>query len=477
MRAVKMEEGKLAVGSVSPKLAVFQSIAQLAPLPTLILTVQEIFGYSNAPALSYLIALIITLFGANTIVQMGRRFPHAGGYYAYVANGISKTTGIYAQFVYLFYQILNTAGAVIFGAWVLQTFLETFDIYVRGYFLLPIILVLILMVPYFGIKPSAYFYLITASIEIAVVALLGVFMLAHPAPSSNFMAPFVPSVGISSFALSIIYSLFFFTGYGSMLTIAEETKDPKRSIPLAAILGIVGIGILEFFFIYASQINWGTGLTSTFASSSVPPTYIASERLFGAAGLLIVGTFMYISLVKGSVAIQNATSRALFALSRDGIISKIFSRVHKRYRSPTGAIIVNEIIAALIISATYLTFYFVLNVKSGITEAAAVYIIALLTIGYLIVHVFANMSVPIYFTRKERKSLSIVKHYLFPIISTVAVLYALALSFTGLSGYMLSLPVAVGAFLVAVLIFVIWLKKKRPEVVIRAGEVIPELSE
>ncbi|MEM3237828.1 MAG: hypothetical protein QXX11_02765, partial [Thermoplasmata archaeon] len=115
-----MPENKLLVGSISPRLSIFQSLAQLAPLPTLIFTVQEIFGYSNAPALSYLIALVIVLFSANTVVQMGKRFPHAGGYYAYVANGISKSTGIYTQFIYIFYQVINTAAAVIFGAWVLQ---------------------------------------------------------------------------------------------------------------------------------------------------------------------------------------------------------------------------------------------------------------------------------------------------------------------------------------------------------------------
>jgi amino acid transporter len=469
-----MAENKLAVGSVSPRLSIFQSIAQLAPLPTLIFTIQEIFGYSNAPSLSYLIALVIVLFSANTVVQMGSRFPHAGGYYAYVANGISRSVGIYTQFIYLFYQVLNTGAVVIFGAWVLQMFLASFGVSIRGYYLLLPTLLMIFIVPYFGIRLSARFYVATASIEIGIVALLAALMVIHPAPAVSFVAPFIPTVGISSFALSIIYSLFFFTGYGSIITIAEETKNPKRAVPQMAVLSIVLIGILELFFIYASQVNWGS--TSSFAASSSFPTYVSAKLLLGTAGLLVVGTFAYISLVKGNIAIQNATSRALYALGRDRVLPSVFAKVHRRFKSPSGAIVLNEAMAIIIILVTYFGFYYGLGIKSGITGDAAVYLIALLTVGYLLTHILANLSVPIYFTRKERPSLSIVKHYVLPIVSTGATVYALILSFTGLSGYMQSLPVIVAAYLIFSAAYVLWFRRKHPDRVEAAGKVIPELG-
>ena len=471
-----MVVNKLAVASISPRLSIFQSLAQLAPLPTLIFTIQEIFGYSNADALSYLIALIIVLFSANTVVQMGRRFPHAGGYYGYVANGISRSTGVYTQFMFLFYQILNTAAVVIFGSWVLQIFLDLFGIAVRGFYFLPIPLILIFFIPYFGIKISSWFYVVTALVEIAIVFTLAILMVAHPSPASVLSAPFIPTVGISSFALSIIYSLFFFTGYGSILTLAEETTTPRSSIPKMAVISLLGIGALELLFMYASQVNWGTGLTSTFATSSIFPTYLEAKALLGVAGLVTLGIFAYISLLKGNIAVQNATSRGLYALGRDKVIPSVFSKVHPRYKIPSGAILANELIAIAIIGVTYLVFYFIIGVHSGITADAAVYLIALLTVGYLITHVFANISVPFYFTLKERKSLSITKHYILPLASTGAILFALTLSFTGLTGYMKSLPVIVAAYLVLVLVFVLRIKSKYPEVVAKAGEVIPELD-
>ncbi|MEM4058145.1 MAG: APC family permease [Thermoplasmata archaeon] len=472
-----MPENKLLVGSISPRLSIFQSLAQLAPLPTLIFTVQEIFGYSNAPALSYLIALVIVLFSANTVVQMGKRFPHAGGYYAYVANGISKSTGIYTQFIYIFYQVINTAAAVIFGAWVLQILLKMFDISIRGFYFLPITLILIFVIPYFGIKISTWFYVVTAGIEISIVLIISLIMVVHPAATSNYIAPFIPTVGMSSFALSVIFSLFFFTGYGSIVTLAEETKNPRIAVPKMAVISILSIGALELLFIYASQINWGTNLTSTFAANSLFPTYVSARALMGIAGFIAVGIFAYVSLVKGNIAIQNAASRGLYALGRDQILPSIFSRVHPKYKSPSGAIIINELIAIIIIVSTYLIFYFVLHITTGITEYAAVYLIALLTVGYLLTHIFANISVPFYFTRKEKKSLSIVKHYLLPLISTVAIIYALILSFTGLSGYMLSLPVIVIIYLLVSLFFVIILRAKHPEIVTGAGDIILDLRE
>lgn len=471
-----MVENKLAFASISPKLSLFQSLAQLAPLPTLIFTIQEIFGYSNADALSYLIALIIVLFSANTVVQMGRRFPHAGGYYGYVANGISRSTGVYTQFMFLFYQILNTAAVVIFGSWVLQIFLDLFGITIRGFYFLPIPLILIFVIPYFGIKLSSWFYVVTAVIEIAIVFVLAVLMLVHPAPSSLLLAPFIPTVRMSSFALSIIFSLFFFTGYGSILTLAEETRNPRSSIPKMAIISLLGIGFLELLFMYASQVNWGTGLTSTFATSAIFPTYLEAKTLLGVAGLVTLGVFAYISLIKGNIAIQNATSRGLYALGRDKVLPPIFSKVHPKYKSPYGAILVNELIAIVIIIAAYLIFFFIIGISSGITGDAAIYLIALLTVGYLLTHIFANISVPFYFTLKERKSLSIIKHYVLPLASTGAIIFALSLSFTGLTGYMISLPIIVAAYLIIVLIFVLRIRSKHPEVIAKAGEVIPDLG-
>ncbi|MEM3490346.1 MAG: APC family permease [Nitrososphaerota archaeon] len=385
--------------------------------------------------------------------------------------------GIYTEFIYLFYQIINTAAVVIFGAWVIQIFLQALGIVIRGFYFLPIVAILIFVIPYFGIKLSTLFYVVTAVIEIAIVFIISLFMIVHPAPTSNYVAPFIPSVGISSFALSVIYSLFFFTGYGSIVTIAEETKNPKTAVPKMAVISVVGIGLLELFFIYATQINWGTNLTSTFATSSVFPTYVSARALMGIAGFMAVGIFAYVSLVKGNVAIQNATSRGLYALGRDQIIPSIFSRIHRKYKSPDGAIIINELITIIIIVSTYLIFYFVLHITTGITEHVAVYLIALLTVGYLLTHVFANLSVPFYFTRKERKSLSIIKHYLLPLISTGAIIYALTLSFTGLSGYMLSIPAIVIIYLLVFLSFVLILRAKHPEIIAHAGEVIPELRE
>lgn len=465
----------LKVKSLSPKVALFQSLAQLAPLPTLIFTIQEIVGYSNAAALSYTIAVVIILFSANTVIQMGARFPHAGGYYAYVTNGISKSTGIYTQFLFLFYQIINTAGGVIFSSWVLQIFLGILGYPTRGFYLLFIPLILIFVIPYFGIKISGLFYIVTAAIEIILVASLAALMLMHSAPSSNFAVPFFPNVGISKFGLSIIYSLFFFTGYGSILTLAEETKSPKRSIPLMALASVIGIGILEFVFIFASEINWGTDKLGTFSTSSTFPTFIAARDILGMAGFVIIGIFAYVSLIKGSIAIQNAASRGLFAVGRDKILPKYFSSVHKKYGSPSGSIIMNEVITIIIIAATYLSFRFGTHITVGLTETSAIFLIAVLTIGYLLTHIFANISVPFYFIRKEKENLSLLKHIVFPLIATVAIIVAIYVSFLGLSGYMLALPVIVVLYLATTLIFVLWLRWKHPDIVKEAGNVIPEL--
>ncbi|MBX8632498.1 MAG: APC family permease [Thermoplasmata archaeon] len=457
---MKAETHSLKTNALWPGQAIFQSIAQLAPLATLVLTVQEIASYTGAMALSYTLALLITLLGVNTIVQMGSRFPHAGGYYSYVSNGISPSAGAYTAMLYLLYQVLNTAGIVMFTSWFAQDMLSLLNIQVHAYYLYPIPFLLILILPYFGIKPSVIFYLVTSGIEILLTIALIAVMGLHPAHVSNLAAPFISNTPATDFALSVIFSLFFFTGYGSMITIAEETRRPRRSVPLMAVLSVVLIGLLELAFIYFSEVAWGTSAMGGYASSSIFTVFLQARQYLGFLGFLLIGSFSIIASLEANIAVQNATSRVLFALGRDGVFPSWLGTVHPKYGSPHRAVLFNSALSLAIILVSYLSFHYLLHISEGTTIAAAVFLIALLTVAYLLVHIMANLSVTAFFARKERRSLSISKHVLMPVGATAAMLAALYESFSGLSGYMLALPVIVILFLLLSGIFVLRLRRR-----------------
>ena len=57
--------------------------------------------------LGILLALIASLFGANTLIQFSKKISSAGGYYTFVAQGSGVRTGVFTGWIYLLYQGIN----------------------------------------------------------------------------------------------------------------------------------------------------------------------------------------------------------------------------------------------------------------------------------------------------------------------------------------------------------------------------------
>jgi APA family basic amino acid/polyamine antiporter len=178
-----------------------------------------------------------------------------------------------------------------------------------------------------GIRESASANNVMVVLKIAAILVFVTFAAnsIHPA---NWH-PFVPNgwPGILTGG-SIIF--FTYIGFDSVSTAAEECKNPRRDLP---------IGIIATLFIctilYIAVVVVLTGLVpwQTLLDDAAPVVNVLKRLHFtGVRLVVLLGALM--GMISSLLVFQLGQARVWFAMSRDGLLPNIFSRVHKIYRTP-----------------------------------------------------------------------------------------------------------------------------------------------
>jgi basic amino acid/polyamine antiporter, APA family len=164
---------------------------------------------------------------------------------------------------------------------------------------------------------------------------------ALPAPG-----PPPPLSAIEGAALVILYA---FIGFENSVVPAEETADPRRTIPRALIATVAATAALYFLV----QLAYA----ATMPAGANPPAPLAAfaETLFGPAGALILTATALASVAGNAGGAITSTSRVTFALTAQGSMPRWFGKVNARFATPANSILfMGAVIAALALSGTFL---------------------------------------------------------------------------------------------------------------------------
>jgi APA family basic amino acid/polyamine antiporter len=133
-------------------------------------------------------------------------------------------------------------------------------------------------------------------------------------------------------------SIIFFTyiGFDSVSTAAEECKDPRRDLPIGIIATLIVCTIL-----YIAVVVVLTGLVrwETLMDDAAPVVNTLKRLHFGNIQLIVlIGALL--GMISSLLVFQLGQARVWFAMSRDGLLPGVFSRVHRRFRTPDFSTIV-----------------------------------------------------------------------------------------------------------------------------------------
>lgn len=391
-------------------------------------------NYSGpALVLSFIISAIACAFTALCYAEFASMIPLAGSVYTYTYVTLGEIWAWMIGWVLIF-EYLISASAVAVG-WSSYTVgllgsaginlpaYITGSLAMGGLINLPAVMIIGLLtgVLILGAKESTRVNAVIVMANIAVILLFIVVGLKFINPANY--TPFTP-FGIAGVFQGAAMVFFAYIGFDAVSTAAEEAEDPQKNLPK----GIIGSLIISsILYIVVAAVLTGMvpyNLLNNAAPVAFALQYVGSNWV---ASIVSVGALCGIT----SVLLTSlfGQTRIFFAMSRDGLLPGMFSKVHHNYKSPVTSIILVGIVAALI---------------AAFVPLAA--IIELVNIGTLSAFIFLALSVIV--LRKQQPNIPRGFKCPFvpviPIISILACLFLIAqLSSTTLKRFVISLIIGI----------------------------------
>jgi APA family basic amino acid/polyamine antiporter len=300
--------------------------------------------------LAYLFAGILTLGGALTFAELSAMMPRSGGQY----NFIGAAFGRVWAFLYGWTEtLLDGAASMAAVAFVFIIFLND----LLGGTLSPAKVQILTMGTIAAVTLLCLASVHTNGVLAAVVTALKVLLVAgigvtaflfNDGSWSHFSAsgaasacadvPTSARFGVTGFGAAMIGALWGYNGWADVSFIAEEVREPGRTLPRALIGGSVLIIVLYLFI----NAGYFYALTPTAVADVPENSSVASVvmmRMLGATGASLLTIGMMFSTFGALHSLNLSVSRVPFAMARDGLLPQAFAKVSPRARVPIHAVL------------------------------------------------------------------------------------------------------------------------------------------
>ncbi|MET0901420.1 MAG: APC family permease [Mycobacterium sp.] len=407
----------LKTGSVGLAGVLMQSIAQISPTLGIFYTIAFTTSQAGGAApLTYLAAFAVCLILAVPMIGLARHLPSAGGFYTYVAHGIGPRWGFMTGWLYaIMVTIVPAALAAFTGAVIEDQLAAKYDVSVPWWAFALAILAICFACAYRGIVISIRFLVVMTIFEIIVGLGLSITGFFNPGPGGVSLAGFNPANidSSSAFFLAVVLSIFAFTGFESAAAVGEESKDPKRLVPLAIMGSLTLIGIFYVVCAWGLQTGWGVDDLDALSASPTAPAFVLADRLWTSGGSLIVLIALVNSGLGVCIACSTSATRTIFGIARTGALPAALAGVSKRHGTPVTAVYVQTAVAVGICLAVGLPLgpYNLFNLL-GTTG----------TFVYIPIFILMNIAAYRFFRRHHPAEFSVLRYVVCPIISSAALL-------------------------------------------------------
>jgi basic amino acid/polyamine antiporter, APA family len=305
---------------------------------------------------------IVALAGCFSYAELGMNIPRAGGEYAYLREAWGPGWGFLSGWISFFAGFSAPIAATALG----------FSEYLGHYF--PAlsasssatgrlrwlhtgyaqwvsigVIFLFAAINIVGLNWASKLQNILTALKLGILA---VFLIAAFAAGRGDWAHFHMATTRSSshglgaqFAVSLIFVMFAYSGWNAASYVAEEIKDPQRSLPLALGLGTELVVLLyvalNVAFVYALPLGAMKGVVAVGAA--------ASDALFGGRVADFFSAAMAGALLSSISAMSIVGPRVYYAMGRDGCFPAGAADVHPRWGTPVKAITYQAITSALMV--------------------------------------------------------------------------------------------------------------------------------
>lgn len=318
-------------------------------------------GLGAAAPLAYIVcgaamALIVTCFASA-----GSRVSLTGGLYVYVTVAFGPYVGFLTGVLYTLAAVFAVASVASAFAGSLGAVWPVLATPAGRAAVLAALFALLATINIRGVAPSGRLIETVTVAKLLPLVLLvgaGLFYVGRHGSMMTINASLPPATALGRTAIVLIFA---FVGVEIALVPSGEIRNSARTVPLALFSALAITTMLYLTIQYVAQAVLGAALPE----HATAPLADAAGRIFGPAGRLLILIGAVVSMFGYVSGDMLGTPRTLFAFGRDGMLPRVFARVHPRFRTPDVAIGVYAIlVGSLAISSSFAQLAVLANVAS-----------------------------------------------------------------------------------------------------------------
>ena len=302
----------------------------------------EIAGQAGyfAP-LSFLLAAIIAVFSAFSYAELSARFPRSAGEAVYIDEAFGQ------RWLTWLIGLLVIFTGIVSAATMATGIVGYFHLYLDwpGLLITTLFVIIIGGIAIWGIEEAAWAVIIITLIEIGGL-LFVIFIAADSFEISALIRneqP-VPEAGtvITGILLGSFLAFFAFIGFEDMVNIAEEIKQPEKTLPKAILLAIAIATLLYMAVIYSALAVLPA---EKLAASSAPLADVAAAKGYPAVW---IGLISIIAIVNGAIVQLIMASRVIYGMATNRLLPEALAQVNSYTATPVRATVLCIVITLLL---------------------------------------------------------------------------------------------------------------------------------
>ncbi|MFG1704989.1 APC family permease [Nonomuraea sp. M3C6] len=346
--------GALAADRLGAPSVVYFVLSAAAPLTVVagvVTTGYAVTGITGLPIAFLVVGVVLAVFAVG-YVAMARHMANAGAFYTYISRGLGRPAGIAAAWVALIaYNALQVGLYGAFGT-AASPLLERWLGAAPPWWVLSLVawaLVAVLGLMRVDVNGRLLAVLLTA--EVVVILLFDFADLVNPAPSGFSVETLSPDgLFVSGVGALLVIATLGFVGFESSVVFSEESREPRRTVPLATYAAVAIIAALYALSSWAMTVATGpANIVATAQRDQADTIFALAAGPLGGTVVDIARVLFVTSLFAAMISFHNTTARYFFALGRERVLPAIFARTRARSGAPKVGSIAQSVFGLVVI--------------------------------------------------------------------------------------------------------------------------------
>lgn len=419
-RTVSRDEDQLKAGQLGTVDVTASTVANIGPGIDFYFAFGVIAVTAGIAApLTILAAGVAVALIAITVAEFTKAEPSAGSFITYVETSLGARAGVLAAVLVAVGYTVAIAGVFTMSGGMVSLTLAHYTAWQPPWEPLTLVLTVgAIWLTARGVRLSTTAVGLAVLAQVAIMVLVCVIVLIERGAHLS-TTPFSWSHvrgGIGGLSAGFPLALYMLIGWENGPALAEEARDPKRTVPRALFISITGATALFVFFAYATITGFHYDVASI-GRASVPFLSV-SDHYLGGAAVLAWGAGI-VSVLAALIAAVNSQARMLFDGGRSGLLPSRLGHVRTPSGAPVNALATMGAVGLGLVMVWWASH--LIGIDNGSTNPVSLYAeySTMGTIVILFVYLLTTLALPVFMWRRHRQTFSMLRHVTVPLLGAM----------------------------------------------------------